>query len=299
MEHVDTEDDIDIGNWKYEGPKDFVLKLIDKFGRPSYIEKCQMTNEAYSVTFKNIDGFDMVRVVDSNTNKLHPYPAKIYVEGSLYFTVPRAMVGPLKMASPTIMIDELNQLVTGKCASLSICAATLQFVIDAVNGVSPPTREEYDKRLMSIIDDNELVPKISWWEDGLNEMGSVKSMKDEKHEEFQLVIKDGHVDVASAKRQMMKIQEDVVDMYNSLMSKNNEDDLPSWWTNKLAVSSAYLNSLRDYIVYDTNEAATVNAEDSSSSLLVFRDDDIDVVPVDDSDMLPPSVMQAREQNNAS
>ena len=299
MEHVDTEDDIDIGNWKYEGPKDFALKLIDKFGRPSYIEKCQMTNEAYSVTFKNIDGFDMVRVVDSNTNKLHPYPAKIYVEGSLYFTVPRGMVGPLKMASPTIMIDELNQLVTGKCASLSICAATLQFVIDAVNGVSPPTREEYDKRLMSIIDDNELVPKISWWEDGLNEMGSVKSMKDEKHEEFQLVIKDGHVDVASAKRQMMKIQEDVVDMYNSLMSKNNEDDLPSWWTNKLAVSSAYLNSLRDYIVYETNEGATVNAEDSSSSLLVFRDDDIDVVPVDDSDMLPPSVMQAREQNNAS
>ena len=299
MEHVDTENDIDIGNWKYEGPKAFALKLIDKFGRPSYIEKCQMTNEAYSVTFKNIDGFDMVRVVDSNTNKLHPYPAKIYVEGSLYFTVPRAMVGPLKMASPTIMIDELNQLVTGKCASLSICAATLQFVIDAVNGVSPPTREEYDKRLMSIIDDNELVPKISWWEDGLNEMGSVKSMKDEKHEEFQLVIKDGHVDVASAKRQMMKIQEDVVDMYNSLMSKNNEDDLPSWWTNKLAVSSAYLNSLRDYIVYETNEAATVNAEDSSSSLLVFRDDDIDVVPVDDSDMLPPSVMQAREQNNAS
>ena len=38
MEHVNTEDDIDIGNWKYEGPKDFVLKLIDKFGRPSYIE---------------------------------------------------------------------------------------------------------------------------------------------------------------------------------------------------------------------------------------------------------------------
>ena len=43
-------------------------------------------------------------------------------------------------------------------------------------------------------------------------MGSVKSMKDEKHEEKR--IKDGHVDVASAKRQMMKIQEDVVDMYN-------------------------------------------------------------------------------------
>ena len=117
--------------------------------------------------------------------------------------------------------------------------------------------------------------------------------------EFELIIKDGHTDIASAKKQMKKIQEDIVDMYKSLLAKDNEDDLPSWWTNKLAVSSAYLNSLRDYIVYETNEGATVDAEDSASSLLVFRDDNIDIVPVDDSDMLPPSVMQAREQNNAS
>ena len=48
------------------------------------------------------------------------------------------MVG-LSKWPPTIMIDELNQLVTGKCASLSICAATLQFVIDAVNVL--PTQE--------------------------------------------------------------------------------------------------------------------------------------------------------------
>ena len=51
MEHVNTEDDIDIGNWKYEGPKDFVLKLIDKFA-DLRILKNEMTNEAYSVTLK-------------------------------------------------------------------------------------------------------------------------------------------------------------------------------------------------------------------------------------------------------
>ena len=117
--------------------------------------------------------------------------------------------------------------------------------------------------------------------------------------EFELVIKDGHTDVPSAKRQMKKIQEDVIDMYNSLLSKSEEESLPSWWTNKLAVAAAYLNSLRDFIVYETNEAATQDAAESSSSLLVFRDDDIDVVPVDNSDILPPSVLQAREQNNAS
>ena len=160
---------VDIGNWVYEGPKDFVKKLIDEFGKPDYIEKNPETGEAYSAVFKNIDGFDFVRIVDSNTNKLHPYPAKIYVEGGLYFKVPQEMVGKLKEASPTIIIDELNGFVIGKCASLTICAATLQFVIDAVNGDAPATREEYDKRLRKIIDDGKTDPEIPWWENKLNE----------------------------------------------------------------------------------------------------------------------------------
>ena len=160
---------VDIGNWVYEGPKDFVKKLIDEVGKPDYIEKNPKTGEAYSVVFKNIDGFDFVRIVDSNTNKLHPYPAKIYVEGGLYFKVPQEMVGKLKEASPTIIIDELNGFVIGKCASLTICAATLQFVIDAVNGDAPATREEYDKRLRKIIDDGKTDPEIPWWENKLNE----------------------------------------------------------------------------------------------------------------------------------
>ena len=238
---------IEIGEWRYEGPKSFVVKLMDTFGTPSYVEKCPTTNEAYAVTFKNVDGFDMVRVVDSNTNKLHPYPAKIYVEGSLYFPVPKSMVGALKQSSPTIMIDELNQLVTGKCASLSICAATLQFVIDAVNGNTPPTREEYDRRLKRIIDDGVLDPKISWWEDNLKEMGN--GMKTFEHENL-TVTKDGHTDVASASRACRQITENVADIYNALPD-DGEASLPSWWTNKLAVSNAYLDSLRDYLVHSS------------------------------------------------
>ena len=165
----DTHNGIDIGTWEFDGPKEFAMKLMDKFGQPDYIEKNPGTNETYSVTFMDIDGFDLVRIVDSNTNKLHPYPAKIYVEGYLYFKVPQDMVGKLKEASPTIMIDELNGYVVGKCASLTIAAATLQFVVDAVNGDAPPTREEYDKRLKRIIDDKKTDPEIPWWENKLNE----------------------------------------------------------------------------------------------------------------------------------
>tara|TARA_Y100000592_G_scaffold25302_1_gene39847 strand:- start:5233 stop:5805 length:573 start_codon:yes stop_codon:yes gene_type:complete len=160
------------GEWKYEEPKKFVLKLVKEFGLPDFIEKNHRTNEGYAVVFKDIDGFDFVRVVDSNTNKLHPYPAKIFVEGGLYFKVPQNLVGDLKEASPTIMIDELNGYVIGKCASLSIAAATIQFVIDVVNGNAPATREEYDKRLLKIIDDGVLDPDIPWWEDTTEEMKS-------------------------------------------------------------------------------------------------------------------------------
>ncbi len=80
-------------------------------------------------TFINIDGFDSVRVVDANTNKFHPYPAKVFVEASLFMTVPRELIGALKLSSPTILIDELTQKVTGRCASLTISAVTLNFVI--------------------------------------------------------------------------------------------------------------------------------------------------------------------------
>ena len=173
----DTHRGVDIGTWKYDGPKEFAMKLMDEFGSPDYIEKNPETNETESVTFKNIDGFDLVRIVDSNTNKLHPYPAKIYVEGYMYFKVPHDMVGKLKEASPTIMIDELNGYVVGKCASLTIAAATIQFVIDAVNGDAPPTREEYDKRLRKIIDDKKTDPEIPWWENKLNEGKTAELIK--------------------------------------------------------------------------------------------------------------------------
>ena len=112
-----------------------VVKLIQGFGPPDLVEKSPETGTARSVSFFDIDGFDLVKVVDSNTNKLHPYLAKVYVEGSLYFTVPAPLIGPLKEASPTIMIDELNQLVTGWCASLTISAVTVLFVVDVVNGI--------------------------------------------------------------------------------------------------------------------------------------------------------------------
>lgn len=58
--------------------------------------------------------------------------------------------------------------------------------------------------------------------------------------------------------------EDTQDILSNLES--NDIELPLWWTNKLAVSSAYLNSLRDYIVFNCCENEENESEESDEGL---------------------------------
>ncbi len=69
---------------------------------------------------------------------------------------------------------------------------------------------------------------------------------------------DGHADVASALRKCKTIMEDASDIHTKLAMMGTMDSLPSWWTNKLAVAAAYMDSMRDYLLYPTNEEVEVN-----------------------------------------
>ena len=69
---------------------------------------------------------------------------------------------------------------------------------------------------------------------------------------------DGHTDVASATRQCKTILEDAMQILQKLKSMSPEDSLPSWWTNKLAVSSNSLNKLRDYFLVPSVSEETLN-----------------------------------------
>jgi len=106
-------------------------------------------------------------------------------------------------------------------------------------------------------------------------------------------IKDGHTDVASARRQCANIMEDCKDIINALPN-DDEASLPTWWTNKLAVAAAYLNSDRDYLVYtmqqaSSTEASAENTEDQTITIDFSADDD----------MIPPSAKMVKESQNAS
>lgn len=69
--------------------------------------------------------------------------------------------------------------------------------------------------------------------------------------------KSGHTDVRSSKRMCESTIEDAEDIIRNL-PRDKEASLPTWWTNKLAVCSAYMNSLRDYLVYQPNDMEEEN-----------------------------------------
>jgi len=64
--------------------------------------------------------------------------------------------------------------------------------------------------------------------------------------------KSDYSESKSAKSLCESVVEDAEDIIKTINSKDI-DDLPMWWTNKLAICYAYMNSLRDYAVYKLEE----------------------------------------------
>ena len=66
-----------------------------------------------------------------------------------------------------------------------------------------------------------------------------------------LQLEDGHEDVPSARRAMQTIIEDAGQMLQAL--DQMQGNLPTWWTNKMAVAASSLNKMRDYLLVDSEE----------------------------------------------
>ena len=80
------------------------------------------------------------------------------------------------------------------------------------------------------------------------ELDPTRGMSDDYFDQTQQRLEeDGHQDVSSARRAMKTIIEDAGQMLQ-VLEQMEDQSLPTWWTNKMAVSSAYLNKLRDYLL---------------------------------------------------
>ena len=58
---------------------------------------------------------------------------------------------------------------------------------------------------------------------------------------------DGHTDVASAKNQVQIAMSALQKMQTELDKLGDEDELPTWWTNKVAVAVDKLDGSADYL----------------------------------------------------
>jgi len=86
--------------------------------------------------------------------------------------------------------------------------------------------------------------------------GKIKVTKEKlmeiiKEEVEKTLQEDGHEDVPSAIRAMKTIIEDAGQILQAL--EGMDGTLPTWWTNKMAVASSKMNSMRDYLLVDSEE----------------------------------------------
>lgn len=88
--------------------------------------------------------------------------------------------------------------------------------------------------------------------------------------------KSGHTDVKSSKRMCEATIEDAEDIIRNL-PRDKEASLPTWWTNKLAICSAYMNSLRDYLVYQPDGLKDMDSEEEED------DDESDIEEDDENE----------------
>ena len=91
--------------------------------------------------------------------------------------------------------------------------------------------------------------------DGVKEIEITKDILRGKFKEVAegIIVEDGHTDVPSSKRMAQVISEDAQLIIKELNKKSDEDELPTWWTNKLAVSAHNMNAARDYITDNIKE----------------------------------------------
>ena len=78
---------------------------------------------------------------------------------------------------------------------------------------------------------------------------------------------DGHTDVPSAVRKLKTSIEDALQIIGYLKKVNDAEPLPSWWTDKVTLSSNYLNTARNYIL---NPHESINEMSDKSKKVINK-----------------------------
>lgn len=79
------------------------------------------------------------------------------------------------------------------------------------------------------------------------------------------IVENGHEDVMSAKNQVKIAMAALQKMNGELNKLGDEDDLPTWWTNKVAIAVDKLDGMADYLGTQVEEVELEEAENDPSA----------------------------------
>jgi hypothetical protein len=146
--------------WRNRVPAQYAWHLTKTFGDPH-----DATEDI--VIWHDRDGFKRIEIKDEYVMHISPSPHYDYCYSYIDLRVPHRLSSALANCSESILIDHLKNEVGARCASLAANAVTLNFVMDVVAGRTPPSRDEYEKRIMDMHHDfeNGKIFSIEWWPD--------------------------------------------------------------------------------------------------------------------------------------
>ena len=180
---------------------------------------------------------------------------------------------PLKRSSDLETVDEkaaytmLHRLVfkvrrliekvpvVGKSILLNYAAAL--FLLKEQNDTRIWTDERYmGRKLMEFLENGD------WEKEAELLREELKGQYGAETNEF--LIEDGHTDVASAKIQVKIARSALQKMDTELSKLSDEEDLPTWWTNKVAVAVDNLDGMADYL--DTQVEAVLERKMTAAEI---------------------------------
>ena len=126
-----------------------------------------------------------------------------------------------------------NQTIKMKDGKLQMDSFTASAIMAVYNAVNPKNKKSIEKMINS--GSKSQIMKL--------QSLAMKQIKS-SYEEVELD-EDGHTDVASAQTNVKVAMSALTKMSGELTKLNAEDSLPSWWTNKVAVSVDKLDGMAD------------------------------------------------------
>lgn len=145
-------------NWVHEDAKSYAEYLTEKYG------ESKVLTDSMALWEGGISDFDKVYVKDESIPHCCPKPHKDYVYSTMKINVPQELMEAVAKASESIIVDQLKNEVTARCADIVANAITLGFVQKLVAGEIKPedAKEEYERHILEGI-------KPDWFKESLEE----------------------------------------------------------------------------------------------------------------------------------